>query len=330
MKNLITTFLFFVSILSISAQDFQFTQFQFAPLNLNPAMTGVECGDQLTVNYRNQWKGLFTSDAFQTMAVSYDRFFKLKNGDKVGAGLNLSSDWNAGSVSQRNAGLAFSYQKRLSKSETSEQFIVAGLSGGWAQKTVDFLNLTWGSQTDGMGGFDPDKPSFENFNRDQVNFADLAVGFSYLANFNKIKNLRFGIASFHVNRANVSFDSNVEDEIYRRYTIHGQAEFLMGEKWSLLPRFVYTGQGPSDSVIAGSGIKYRFGKAENQSLELGAGVRGANYLEEGIRMNGVLFAATYFYKNFGISVLGEKNRNFLPSGDRIDSYEAAVIYRFCK
>ena len=97
-----------------------------------------------------------------------------------------------------------------------------------------------------------------------------------------------------------------------------------------MPRFVYSGQGPSDLVIVGSGVKYRFGKAQNQSIELGVGVRGANYLEEGIRMNGVLFSVTYFYKNFGISALGEKNRNFLPSGNGIDSYEAAVIYRFCK
>ena len=227
MKNLITTFFFFVSVFSVSAQDFQFAQFHLSPLNLNPAMTGAECGDQLAVNYRNQWANLFASNAFQTVAVSYDRSFNLKNGDKIGGGLNLTSDWNTSSFSKRNAGLAFSYQKKLSKSEVNEQFLVAGFSGGWGQRTINFSNLTWGTQHDGEGGLNPDAPSFENFDRDQVNFADFAVGLSYLANFNKIKNLRLGVASFHVNRADISYDSNVEDEIYRRYTIHGQAEFLI-------------------------------------------------------------------------------------------------------
>jgi hypothetical protein len=49
-------------------QDYQFTQFYAAPVNLNPAFTGNTTQSRLVMNYRNQWTAI--PGAFVTYNVT--------------------------------------------------------------------------------------------------------------------------------------------------------------------------------------------------------------------------------------------------------------------
>ena len=61
----------------VQAQDFHLTQYDAAPLNLNPSMTGMFSGYyRVHAHYRTQWAALATNP-FQTMEIGYD--MPLKN-----------------------------------------------------------------------------------------------------------------------------------------------------------------------------------------------------------------------------------------------------------
>jgi hypothetical protein len=53
------------------AQDFHYSQFTYAPLHLNPGLTGVFAGDtRVTTNFRSQWNQVPV--AYRTFTVTAD------------------------------------------------------------------------------------------------------------------------------------------------------------------------------------------------------------------------------------------------------------------
>jgi len=55
--------------LLIHSQDIHFSQFNFAKMAINPAMTGIHADLAVTLQYRNQWNSIsapFTTYAFST------------------------------------------------------------------------------------------------------------------------------------------------------------------------------------------------------------------------------------------------------------------------
>ena len=154
MKKLITITSFLLIGIAIQAQDFVFSQFQMSPLNLNPALTGTNCGDQLILNYRSQWQNILDSAGFKTLSLSYDRPIRMKNGDIIGVGAKFTNDV-AGSFdfTKRQASLLFSYQKRIHENGNSEHFLIGGFEGGLAEQSIDFSKLRFGTQHNGNGGY---------------------------------------------------------------------------------------------------------------------------------------------------------------------------------
>jgi hypothetical protein len=69
MRKLFLTFLILISVLSLKAQDPNFSQFFASPLTLNPALTGKFDGVfRIAGNYRNQWPTI--NNAFTTATVN--------------------------------------------------------------------------------------------------------------------------------------------------------------------------------------------------------------------------------------------------------------------
>src|ERR1700741_4799335 len=84
--------------LGLNAQDIHFSQFNEAPLLINPANTGLFNGySRANLNYRNQWSS--AGSPFKTIAASFDAEIGLKKAK--GAYLGLG-----GFVFQDKAGAA--------------------------------------------------------------------------------------------------------------------------------------------------------------------------------------------------------------------------------
>ena len=210
-------------------------------------MTGVmNCNVRLVANYRNQWASVLRSNAYSTYSVSYDQRIPVGRYDYFGVGGTFWGD-RAGEAnfSTLTGKLSLSYSKKMGGGRNSGQYLVVGAEGGMAQRSIDFLNLRWGSQHDGNGGFDPNIGSGEDFDRDNFIFGDMAAGLMWFSVFNEDNNLYIGGAFHHLNRANQSFSSTEEDLLYSRFTFHAGGEFQVGQKLGLLPGVIVMNQGPS-------------------------------------------------------------------------------------
>ena len=69
-RGLVLLVFVMVTVLKVSAQDPQFSQYYQSPLYLNPGFTGITPQQRATFNHRIQWPNL--PQAFSTFAASYD------------------------------------------------------------------------------------------------------------------------------------------------------------------------------------------------------------------------------------------------------------------
>ncbi|MGN6165781.1 MAG: PorP/SprF family type IX secretion system membrane protein, partial [Flavisolibacter sp.] len=155
MRKLFLSFLILICVLSLKAQDPNFSQFFASPLTLNPALTGKFDGVfRVAGNYRNQWPTI--NNAFTTATVSLDASI-LRNSipdyDQFGVGLMAFSDKSGNGVLQNNfLALSTSYHKALD--ENGFHQIGLGFQGTYVNKRLDIASLKFESmlRADGFTG----------------------------------------------------------------------------------------------------------------------------------------------------------------------------------
>lgn len=334
-KSLLITCLLALGAISISAQDIHFSQFYLSPLNLNPAMTGVmNCNIRLTSNYRNQWASVLRSNAYSTYSVSYDQKVPVGRYDYFGIGGTFWGDKAGESNFATLTGkLSFSYSKKMGGGRTSGQYLVVGAEAGAAQRSIDFLNLRWGTQHDGAGGFDPGADSMEDgFDRDNFIFADLAAGLLLFGVIDEYNSWYIGGAFHHLNRSNQSFSSSDEDLLYSRLTAHAGGEFMMGDRFGIVPGVIIMSQGPSFQINAGTSFKFLLGRTQRayQAFQFGLWTRISNKIETGVLNDAAILSTRFDYNNFSLGFSYDINVSPLqPASNSNGGFEFALVYKIC-
>lgn len=241
--------------LTMHAQDIHFTQFFYSPLTLNPALCGAFNGNiRGILNYRNQWNSFAP---FNTFAASVDMNFGssfLKN-DLMGIGLNAFNDV-AGDTrySSTNVGLTFAYIKTLGD-RYNRSYLSAGFQGNYAQKSVDYLAMTFSSQFDGVY-YDPSLANGESIAFDSRGFLDLSAGIMwYLVPREDRFSMYMGASIYHLNEPDQSIGA-IDDQLYMRYSAHIGAQIPVGKMTSLVPAFMYLSQGPYTEYFGGTNLKF--------------------------------------------------------------------------
>jgi len=325
----------FLGSLSLSAQDIHFSQFYMSPLNLNPAMTGVmNCNVRLVGNYRNQWASVLRSNAFNTYSVSYDQRIPVGRYDYFGVGGTFWGDVaGQSSFSTLTGKLSLSYSKRMGGYRDKSHYLVMGAEGGVAQRSIDFLALQWGSQAvPGEGVYDPNRPSLENFERDNFLFADMGAGLLWFSVLDKNNSFYLGGAYHHLNRANQSFDSTDFEPLYSKFTIHAGGEFLLTDRISIVPNVVVLLQGPSFQFNGGTSLRFLLGNSRRyyQAFQLGGWIRLANKLDEGIHADAFIVTTRFEYEDFGIGFSYDLNVSDLNAASNFNGgFEFSLIYKIC-
>ncbi len=274
---------------NLNSQDIHFSQFYMSPLNLNPAMTGVMNGNiRLTGNYRNQWASVLRDKSFRTYSVSYDQRVAVGRNDFFGVGGTVWGDkaGDAGFATQTGK-LSFSYSKKIAGYRDKASYVVVGAEGGAAQRSIDFLNLRWGTQHNGSGGFDPTLSSNEtSFGNTNFVFADLAAGLLLFNVVNKNTNYYIGGAYHHLNRPNQAFSGSDiagvfvrnTDLIFTRITVHAGGEFPIAPNLGALPGIIYMKQGPAFQINGGNSFRFTLNDnpGEYQAFQVGVWARIAS------------------------------------------------------
>ncbi len=347
--------------ISLTAQDIHFSQFYMSPLNLNPALTGVMNSQVRVVgNYRNQWASVLKSNAFSTYSVSYDQKIAVGRYDYFGIGGTFWGDKAGQSDFKTLQGkLSASYSKRMGGYRSKSHYLVVGAEAGVSQRSIDFLNLQWGSQHDGEGGFDGSLGSGETFDRDNFLFADLSAGLLWFTVFDEYSNFYIGGAFSHLNRANQSFDSTQDVPLYSKFTVHAGAELMGKSRVGLVPGMVAFFQGPSFELNAGTSVKFLMGgskrgrrgsSGDTQSFQIGAWTRLANRVngittttfnpddpneppmvtrtdDVSIWLDAVILSTRFDYNNFGLGFSYDVNVSSLrPASNSNGAFEFSIIY----
>ncbi len=238
------------------AQDIHFSQFYAAPLNLNPAFTGVFNGNvRLTGNFRSQWQSVSVNAPYRTYAASVD--FSGRSGpfNRIGGGISVFSD-KAGTsqLSTTNFTGAFAYTFSLSRG--LDYYLCVGGEVGLSQRSINYGMLTFGTQYLN-NTYDATNATGEEGNITQnITVSDGSLGLLWY----HLKTPRIsqyaGISYWHVNRPNVAFIDNDDDRMFTKIILQGGAQMKMNRTHDLLLNGMIAKQGPSFEIEPGGLIKF--------------------------------------------------------------------------
>ncbi len=247
----------------IKAQDIHFSQYNDAPLMMNPSLTGFFDGShRVALNYKNQWKSI--GNGFNTYALSYDA--ALNGGGRsqsgfLAMGVNVFNDV-AGDLDFSNltASLNLAYHLKIN----DEQMLSAGLYGGFGQRSIDQNGMMWDSQYDGMSGHDPALPSNETFTFETFSYVDFGFGLNWSMSHNSTNmssndgfKTNAGFSVSHVNQPAFDFLSNSDEKLNMRITGHAKAQIgLGGTNTSLVPTVLLQFQGTQKEIVPGMLFRY--------------------------------------------------------------------------
>lgn len=323
----------------LNAQDLHFSQFYAAPLDLNPAMTGVmDCNIRFNMNYRNQWASVLKSNAFKTFSASYDQKFPVFRSDNFGFGASVWAD-NAGSLdfSTVRGMLSFGYTKQLGGSRKSGHYLSAGVSAGVQQKSVDFLKAQWGSQYNpSAGGFDPNLPGENLDGSGSILYPDVNAGLMWYSILDENNSVYVGAAFSHLTRPSEQFLPEGQDNIslYAKYTFHAGGELARPySKVSLLPGVVTMFQGPAFQLNGGTSVRFILDNTRwsYQAFQVGAWLRLSNHFDGVFTTDAFILSTRVDYNQFSFGFSYDFNTSPLKiasSGN--GGFEISLQYLICE
>lgn len=312
-RILLTTFILLVisGTLSIQAQDRYFTQFYAVPLDINPALTGAIDGSyRVSLIYHDQWSGVL-DNPYQTYGVFGDLRFETngKSKDYAGVGLAVVADrTGVFNFNTTQINLSAAYHKFLDAQ--SKQYLSGGLYLGIVQRSINYENLVFDDQFDGLNQY-----SFvtrENLPENNLAHADLGVGINYALEASKTFGISGGLSLSHLLSPSVSFFRRTEGQeeseditLNTKLTGYINLDLELTESVSLLPRLVYFSQGPATMIQFGTNVRFTLNEHNNNAFHLGGGLRLAKALEAlkpsslmaltGIELGSFLLGMSYEY-----------------------------------
>lgn len=201
MRILGISILWLLLTLSAEAQFFQFSQRQFTPQRVNPALVGSRDYFHVMANFRNQ----STAGDFSLLSSTLDLAYPVSWGGqrRGGVGLFLMDDrsGSGGIYSIQEAGLSTA----VSIPTAERSSLNLGVSLGYQRRSFDFNGLSTGSQFVPDRGFDHGLNNGENFGDPGSSFLRWNAGLYWQkALTERVDRSYFGLSVYDINRADES------------------------------------------------------------------------------------------------------------------------------
>jgi type IX secretion system PorP/SprF family membrane protein len=249
---------------TLSAQDIHFSQTTETPLLINPSQAGLGNDVRAHVNYKDQWRSV-VSAPYKTINAGADfSLLKGNSGTHMGIGVNLFNDKAGDARMTTSMG-----QVNLSGvvAINSNNLLSVGLVTGYAQRSMNNTELTWGNQYDGQQ-YNAGSPTGEPANFASFNYLDIGAGASWFfatgsSNLSskdaKIFNIGFSV--LHINQPTYSFYGQSDSKLPMKIVAHGNASIgLKNTNLILEPSYFVAIQGGHREIIPGCMAKYIFGQ----------------------------------------------------------------------
>lgn len=223
MKQILPNILFLLivwifTIPAVKAQEPDYTQYYNVPLYYNPALTGIDKGLKIRLDYRDQWPQY--TDDLKSYYFSMDlaeRFMPGAGG--LGLIFNTNKEGN-GFIKRNQIGGSLSARIRMGNYWVS-QF---GLMVSYIQKQIDNDDFIWSDQLDNLHGLLYPNSSFKGFPNQNISYVDLNLGYAIKYEKHYVS-ATFGIAVQHVTKPNESF-SGLEQKLGRKYVFNSDFVIL--------------------------------------------------------------------------------------------------------
>ena len=239
------------TVLTVQAQDPEFSQFYANPLYLNPALTGTGECSRIIFNYRNQWPSV--PGNFVTYNAAAD--FSLES-ISSGLGILINSD-NAGDGTYitNRASLIYSYHLTVGR----EVQLNAGAEATFHYQKFNFDNLIFqdmidpatGDITGQTGEMPPDNTT--------VMVSDFSFGLLL-----GVKEIFFiGISADHLSEPSLNYYNQTDkNKLYRKYTVHTGVKISTGKGYGnnntdfvFLPQLLFQMQGNMHQMNIGINVE---------------------------------------------------------------------------
>lgn len=315
------------------AQDPHFSQYNAAPLTVNPAMTGLFTGNyRITAIYRSQWGSILKDESvpmFRTFSASFD--LRIPNPgskhDAFGVGLVFMNDKAGESEFGTNqVNLSFSYLKALDRN--GKHFLSAGFQGGVAYRSINYNNLRFGNQFDG-NGFNPGFSNGESFGDDNFTFFDLGAGLFWYYAPKKRTNFYAGFGISHLNRPDQSFFAGPDAKLYMKFTGTGGLEVPLGGQLNLMPSFLILSQGPAFETQIGTFLKLLFeaNNPQGNAFYIGPWYRIVRGEDKAIASDALILETRFDFASFSLGFAYDLNFSELTAATNSrGAYEVSAIH----
>lgn len=264
------------------AQDFHFSQFSYAPLHLNPGLTGVFAGDtRIAGSYRSQWNQVPV--AYKTFMVTADHKYTCgrEGNGFFSSGIALNYDQAGDSkLAMAQANLYGSYTRPLN----NQAFLTLGASLGLAQRRFLTDELRFDNQFNGEF-YDPTLGTGEFFANQSHIFLDAGLGVNFrwqalqstalVDLLEKRSKLDFGVGLFHLNRPDQSFIDDVKVRLPMRISPYARGVVQVGDPLDVVLAAMGQFQSTYRQFLGTAALKLHLNRnlGEQLSLQLGAGYR---------------------------------------------------------
>lgn len=300
------------------AQDVHFTQFNAAPLTINPAFTGAFDGTfRATGIFRDQWRSV--TNPFVTISASVDAPVYIAGDDYLAAGLQFYND-KAGDGNLSNTSVlgSVAYHKFLgggSGNGFADKMLSVGFQGGYTSKSIDLSKLYFGDEFQGTGfGGGLGQESLNN----KVNYWTINAGLAWAHAISEGFSYTVGLGANNLNQPREALErkQNSEVGLAMRYTAQVGAIAKVSDRLRLLPAVLYQSQASASELVVGNEFNYAFSVADimNQSTAVFAGIyyrsSDAIMATAGIDFRGVRFGVSYDYNTSSLKDASNGNGGF--------------------
>ncbi|MFN8311023.1 MAG: PorP/SprF family type IX secretion system membrane protein [Chitinophagales bacterium] len=282
LKKVITAIILGVAV-SASAQDIHFSQFSAAPMQLNPALAGLNgCDWRAGAIARTQWNTVSGGNTYTTFGafgdISVGKVTKFNS--FAGVGISATTDW-AGALAMNTNRFDASAAYHFMLDKKGNGSLSFGLQFGVNHRGFNPNKITVDNQFNSISGhYDASLPTKENFGRTNMIYLDAGLGAFYSQNIKTVHSFYIGIAANHVNQPNISWYSNGifndkgNERLFLKMTLHGGANIAIKSKMWLMPNFLILVQGPAQQYNVGMNVRTRIGNSISQMFfQIGAQYR---------------------------------------------------------
>jgi type IX secretion system PorP/SprF family membrane protein len=270
---------------ALQAQDFHYSQFYNAPLNLNPALTGIFRGDARVAGiYRSQWSSVPVD--YMTFSLSADKQFVRRTAKTGFFSGGLAFNYDRAGYSKLyliNVGLSGSYTKRF----TQTFFGTVGAQVGVGQRAFKTGDLTFDRQFDDTRGtYDPNLSNGEDFSNTSNMYVDFSAGLNLrlqslrddalVDRLEKRSKLDVGLGFFHLNRPDQSFLEGDKAPLSMRLSPYLLGVVQLGKSdFDLVANATAQFQNPYREYLGMLGIRYHLSRdlGNQVALQLGGAYR---------------------------------------------------------